>query len=204
MSEKFTFAYAILGEQRFFYWKRKIAKYTCFTICLCRLKLTSQKMRIQTRWSCYCKLSPTYSKSWKTWNVCAMTSHSINQIKSILFKLGNMRSGCPISQARGPCIKQHSRSNWNLEVLVFEEYLKKYPEKNLSEQRRELTTNSTHIWRRVRESNLAHIGGRRVLSPLHQPCSPTHTRWNHTNHKLHVLSFPAIKSRPFISQLIQL
>ena len=36
-----------------------------------------------------------------------------------------------------------------LEVLVFEERRKpEYPEKNLSEQRREPTTNSTHIWRR--------------------------------------------------------
>ena len=34
-------------------------------------------------------------------------------------------------------------------MLVFEERGKpEYPEKNLSEQRREPTTNSTHIWRR--------------------------------------------------------
>ena len=39
-----------------------------------------------------------------------------------------------------------SWSNWDLEMLVFEERGKpKYPEKNLSEQRREPTTNSTHI-----------------------------------------------------------
>ena len=39
-----------------------------------------------------------------------------------------------------------SRWNWNLEVLVFEERGKpEYPEKNLSEQGREPTTNSTHI-----------------------------------------------------------
>ena len=38
-----------------------------------------------------------------------------------------------------------SRSNWNLEVLVFEERGKpKYPEKNLTEQGQEPTTNSTH------------------------------------------------------------
>ena len=38
------------------------------------------------------------------------------------------------------------RSNWNLEVLVFKERGKpEYPEKNLSEQGREPTTNSTHI-----------------------------------------------------------
>jgi len=35
---------------------------------------------------------------------------------------------------------------WNLEVLVFEERGNpEYPEKNLSEKRREPTTNSTHI-----------------------------------------------------------
>ena len=38
------------------------------------------------------------------------------------------------------------RVNWNLEMLVFEERGKpEYPEKNLSEQGREPTTNSTHI-----------------------------------------------------------
>ena len=58
-------------------------------------------------------------------------------------------------------------------MLVFAERGKpEYPEKNLSEPRREPTTNSTHIWRRVRESNPGHIGGRRVLSPLRHPCSP--------------------------------
>jgi len=60
-----------------------------------------------------------------------------------------------------------------LEVLVFEERGKpEYPEKNLSEQRREPTTNSTHIWLRRRDSNPGHIGERRVLSPLRHPCSP--------------------------------
>ena len=57
-------------------------------------------------------------------------------------------------------------------MLVFEERGKpEFPEKNLSEQSRE-PTNSVHIWRRVRESNPGHIGGRRALSPLRQPCSP--------------------------------
>ena len=66
-----------------------------------------------------------------------------------------------------------SWSNWNLEMLVFEERGKpEYPEKNLSEQEREPTTNSTHIWRGRRDLNPGHIGGRRVLSPLHHPCSP--------------------------------
>ena len=58
-------------------------------------------------------------------------------------------------------------------MLVFAERRKpEYPEKNLPAQRREPTTNSTHIRRRVRESHPGHIGGRRVLSPLRHPCSP--------------------------------
>ena len=39
--------------------------------------------------------------------------------------------------------------------------------KNLLEQAREPTTNSTHIWLRCRDLTQHHIGGRRVLSPLH-------------------------------------
>ena len=67
-----------------------------------------------------------------------------------------------------------SWSNWNLEMLVFEERGKpEYPEKNLSEQGREPTTNSTHIWRRRRDLNPGHIGGRRALSPLRHPCPQT-------------------------------
>ena len=72
---------------------------------------------------------------------------------------------------------QKSGSNWNLDMLVFEERGKpKYPEENLSEQRREPTTNSTHIWRRARKLIPSHIGGRRVLSPLRHPCSLKITR----------------------------
>ena len=53
------------------------------------------------------------------------------------------------------------RSNWNLEVLVFKERGKpEYLEKNLSEQGREPTTNSTHIRRGSQDSNPGHIGGR--------------------------------------------
>ena len=66
-----------------------------------------------------------------------------------------------------------TESNWNFKMLVFEERGKpEYPEKNLSKQSREPTTNSTHIWRWVWESNPGHIGGRRALSPLCHPCSP--------------------------------
>ena len=64
-------------------------------------------------------------------------------------------------------------SNWNLKMLVFEERGKpEYPEKNLSEQRREPTTNSTHIWRRCRDLSPGHIGERRALSPLRHPLLP--------------------------------
>ena len=56
-------------------------------------------------------------------------------------------------------VLDNSRSNWNLETLAFEERGKpEYPEKNLSEQGREPTTNSTHIWRRIQESNPGRIG----------------------------------------------
>jgi len=48
-------------------------------------------------------------------------------------------------------------------MLVFEKRGKpEYPEKILSEQSRE-PTNSVRILRRVRESNLGHIGGRSLL-----------------------------------------
>ena len=52
-------------------------------------------------------------------------------------------------------------------MLVFEERVKpEYPEKNLSEQMREPTTNSIHV--RIR----GQIGGRPVLSPLLHPLLP--------------------------------
>ena len=54
-----------------------------------------------------------------------------------------------------------SSSHWNLELLVFAERGKpEYPELNLSEQRGEPTTNSTHIWRRRRDLNPGHMGRR--------------------------------------------
>ena len=63
-----------------------------------------------------------------------------------------------------------SWSNWNLETLVFEERGKlEYLEKNLSEQGREPTTNSTHIWHQRWDLNSGPIGGRWVLTPLHHP-----------------------------------
>ena len=60
------------------------------------------------------------------------------------------------------------------ESVGFEERGKpEYPNKNLSEQWREATTNSTHVWLRRRDLNRGHIGGRRELSPLLHPCSST-------------------------------
>ena len=68
-----------------------------------------------------------------------------------------------------------SWSNWNLEMLVFEEREKpEYPKKDLSEQGKEPKTNSAHIWRRPQDLNPAHIGRRRrVRSLLRHPCFPT-------------------------------
>ena len=41
-------------------------------------------------------------------------------------------------------------SDWNLEMLIFEEReIPQNPEKNLSEQTKEPTTNLTHSWPRV-------------------------------------------------------
>ena len=58
----------------------------------------------------------------------------------------------------------------NFGSVVFEGRGKPaYPEKILSEQRREPTTNSTHILRRRWDSNPDHTGRRRALSPLHHP-----------------------------------
>ena len=57
-------------------------------------------------------------------------------------------------------------------MLVFEERGKpEYPEKNLSVQRLREPTHSTHIWRRVWESNPGNIGGRRVPE---EDCLPRH------------------------------
>ena len=58
----------------------------------------------------------------------------------------NIIMGFAVAFPRGGSSSTVSRSNWNLEVLVFDERGKpEYPEKNLSEQSREPTTNSTHI-----------------------------------------------------------
>ena len=74
-----------------------------------------------------------------------------------------------------------SWSNRNLETLVFEERGKpEYSEKNLLKQRREPTTNSTHIWRRRRYLKPGHIGGRQSISPLRHPFPKTKNVWRLT------------------------
>ena len=65
-----------------------------------------------------------------------------------------------------------ARSLWGCVQIKFNEMQvyegrgkPEYPEKNLSEQRRE-PKNSTHIWCRVWKSNPAHIGGRYATTAL--------------------------------------
>ena len=89
-----------------------------------------------------------------------------------LFTHGAPRSSQELIQ-KCPCIPG---SNWNLEMLVFEERGKpESPEKNLSEQSIEPTTSSIYMWRLHvgREPNPSDTGGRRALSPLCPPCSPS-------------------------------
>ena len=62
------------------------------------------------------------------------------------------------------------RSNWNLECWFLWRKENREPGEKPSEQGQEPTTNSTHMWCWVQESNLGHSGGRQVLSPLHHPC----------------------------------
>ncbi len=71
----------------------------------------------------------------------------------------------------GPCIPDRI-GIWKCCFLWREE--NRRPGEKPLEQRWEPTTNSTHIWRRVLESNPGHIGGRRALSLLRHPCSPRH------------------------------
>lgn len=62
------------------------------------------------------------------------------------------------------------RSNWNLEMFLLRRGENQTTrKKNLSENSREPTTNSTHIWRWVRYSSPGHFGGRRALSRLCHP-----------------------------------
>ena len=67
-------------------------------------------------------------------------------LNSVLAKHSTEIRVTPISLGLTNLWPSDSGLNWNLEMLVFEERRKpEYPEKNLSEQGREPTTNSTHI-----------------------------------------------------------
>ena len=60
-----------------------------------------------------------------------------------------------------------SWSNWNLEILDFEEKGKlEYPRKTSWSKGENQQTNSNHIWCRHWDLNPGHIGGRQVLSPV--------------------------------------
>ena len=95
-----------------------------------------------------------------------------------------MQHGCKIDGSpafhyhwwRWPLILIEVKQSLWIRIVGFEERGKpEYPGKNLRQQKREPTTNSTHIWHRVRQSNPGHIGGRRALSPLRFPYSPIST-----------------------------
>ena len=81
-------------------------------------------------------------------------------------------------------------------MLVFEERGKpEYLEKNLSEQRREPTTNSTHIWRQREDLNPGLSGGRRVLCTTVASCCTGNNAfcmcfrfWLLTNDRILILS----------------
>ena len=88
----------------------------------------------------------------------------IRDLQAKLDSVGSHEVRCHVTMPLGGAVK-----------LVFEERGKQYPEVNLSKQGRDLTTNLTYMWRRCRDLNLGHIGGRRVLSQLchsFSPCSP--------------------------------
>ena len=69
-------------------------------------------------------------------------------------------------------------ASWNQLPIGF--LLRGENRRKTLEAEKRTNTNSTHLWRRVRESNLGHIGGRRVLSPLRYPCS---TVWKCSLHQ---------------------
>ena len=64
----------------------------------------------------------------------------------IIIIIINHNNNLEVAQSHSGSVVYHSWSKCNLEMLVFEERGNpKYPEKNLSEQRREPTTNATHM-----------------------------------------------------------
>ena len=64
------------------------------------------------------------------------------------------------------------------------------PGENLSVQSRE-PTNSTHIWRRIWETNPGYVGGRRLLSPLRHPFTPIYVQCR-VPYMLNVMFLPIV------------
>ena len=99
-------------------------------------------------------------------------SHTILNLTS-----RSLGSGRPSLPSQGLVVNRlTSKSNWNLEVLVFVEEGKpeKLKKKTLAAWK-EPTTNSTTMRRGVRESNPGHRGGRRTLihCAIRAPNMPT-------------------------------
>ena len=77
------------------------------------------------------------------------------------------KNSCALKRVRA------SQIELEFKVLVFTERGKpQYPQKNLSEQRREPKANLTHIWCGCKDLNSGHVGGRWVLSPMRHPYPP--------------------------------
>ena len=86
----------------------------------------------------------------------------IRDLQAKLDSVGSYEVRCHVTMPLGGAVK-----------LVFEERGKlKYPEVNLSKQRRDLTTNLTYVWCQCQDLNLGQISGRQVLSPLLHSFSP--------------------------------
>ena len=115
----------------------------------------------------YCKISWFFS------------GEQINYLPSLFFNEYS-RGLQTICHFHGRAVARRTKAWFHVYAwgLVFKGRGKpEYPEKNLSEQRRELTINSTHMSRRRRDLTAGHIGGRRVLSPLCYPCFHICIEW---------------------------
>ena len=128
----------------------------------CSVKITS---------SCifrYSSCVPTSSETWGMYFVRTVLRLILPFCNSNLFNPGHL--GCV-----------PDRIGISKSWLLRREENRSTRRKNLWEQGREPTTNSTHIWCWRRAFNPGHIGGRRVLSPLRHPCSPSKSHYPNTN-----------------------
>ena len=105
----------------------------------------------------------------------AFPAESVSCIKSFdhcncdLFTHGTIGSSWELVETC-PCVLDRI-GIWKCWFLRREENRRRTRRKNLSEQRREPTTNSTHRWRPRWDLNPGQIGGSRVLSPLRHSCT---------------------------------